>query len=488
MDSTVHTHSPPDRSGHTRWNMRLVGQIAALLLANITADTVIVLPLLVLPQMLDHFHTGQAAWISSTAMLAGAMWAPLFGKSADIHGKRRMLTVALLVACGGALICLTAPNLWIFVLGRMLQGAAVAAVFLTVAIVRDLCAPRIAMPAVGAVTTGAGVVGLAVSANIEPLAAQFGFRIVFVASALFATAAVICIRAFVPESTVRTPGRVDVAGTLLLGGGLVAVLAYISLGPDIGWLSVWALALLAAGVAALTRWYLVSSRIPEPVIDIRNLGRPMVLTLLVVVLANGAVQSMDQLLSLIAQVSADQGLGYGLDAQGSLALLFGLPAIGIMAGGLISGWLAARTDPSVALTGGVLVGTVGTLGMFLGASSFPVAISFAMLLNLSVGSLLASGFNMAAVLTPPERQGVISSMVTVMSAIGSVGVSFVGAAVLSSTSVVVDGATVNSATGVFSYVAIAAGVFVVAAVLACLLVAHRRANRPQRTVTSASPQ
>ncbi|SER34728.1 Major Facilitator Superfamily protein [Lentzea xinjiangensis] len=481
MDTTMSTHAPPGTPPHTRWNPRLVGQIAVLLLANVAADSVIVMPLFVLPQVLDHFDTTQSAWIGSTAMLAGAMWAPLFGKSADIHGKRRMLTVALLIAFGGAVVCLVAPNLWIFVLGRLLQGAAVAGVFLTVSLVRDLCTPRIAMPAVGAVTTCAGVVGIALTTSVESLVAEFGFRVVFVAAALAAAVAVTCIRALVPESQVRTPGRVDVGGTLLLGGGVVGVLGYISLGSDIGWLSPLALALLAAGVVALARWYLVSSRVPEPVIDIRNLGRPMVLTLLVVVLATGAGQSMDQLLSLIAQVSSDRGLGYGLDAQGSLALLFGLPAIAIMAGGLLSGWLAARTDPAVALTAGVLVGTVGALGMFLGASSFPVAVLFAFLLNLSMGSLLASGFNMAAVLTAPHRQGVTASMVSVMSAIGSVGVSFAGAAVLSATRVTVDGTTVNSATGVYSYIATSAGLFAIAAVLAFLLLVHRRAERPQRT-------
>jgi MFS family permease len=475
------THAPPGSPPHTQWNRRLVGQIAALLLANVTADSVIVMPLFVLPQMLDHFDTTQAAWIGSTAMLAGAMWAPLFGKSADIHGKRRMLTVALLVACGGAVVCLVAPDLWIFVLGRTMQGAAVATVFLTVSLVRDLCAPRIAMPAVGAVTTCAGVVGIALTTSVESLVAEFGFQVVFAASALSAIVAVVCIRAFVPESEVRTPGRIDVAGTLLLGGGVVAVLGYISLGSDIGWLSAGALALLAVGVVALARWYLVSSRVPEPVIDIRNLGRPMVLTLLVVVLATGAGQSMDQLLSLIAQVSSDQGLGYGLDAQGSLALLFGLPAIGIMAGGLLSGWLAARTDPAVALAASVLVGTAGSLGMFLGASSFPFAVFFAVLLNLGMGSLLASGFNTAAVLAEPHRQGVTASMVSVTSAIGSVGVSFAGAAVLSGTRVEADGATVNSATGVYSYIATSAGLFAIAAVLAFLLLAQRRAERSQRT-------
>ncbi|MFJ9553957.1 MFS transporter [Nocardiopsis sp. NPDC101807] len=474
MENGKNTPTPSPGALHTRWNPRLVMQIVALLLPNIVADTVMVAPLLVLPQVLDHFDTTQTAWISSGAMLAGAMWAPLFGKSADIHGKRRMLTVALLIACVGSLVCVTASELWVFVLGRMLQGAAIAAIFLTVAIVRELCAPRIAMPAVGAVATGAGFLGVGLTVLIEALAGRFGFQAVFAASFLLTMVAVACIRGVVPDPGFRTPGRVDVAGALLLGGGLTAVLGYISLGSELGWFSAVTLTLLGTGAAMLARWFLVSSRVPEPVIDIRNLGRPLLLTLLVVVLGSGAVQSMDQLLSLIAQVTPDRGLGYGLDAAGSLSLLFGVPAVGIIIGGLISGWIAARFDPSVSLAGGVLLGVVGATGMFVGATSFPAAICFAVLLNTSMGALTASGFNMAGELTPPERQGVVAGMVTVTSAIGSVGMSFVGAAVLSSTTVVVDGATMNSATGVFGYITVSVGVFLVATVPACLLLAHRR--------------
>lgn len=474
MENSTSTPAPPTSTQHTRWNVRLVGQIVTLLLANIVADTVVVAPLLVLPQMLDHFDTTQAAWINSSAMLAGAMWAPLFGKSADVHGRRRMLVVALLVACVGGLVCVVAPTLWVFVVGRALQGAAVAAVFLTVTMVRDLCAPRVAMPAVGVVTTGAGFLGIGLTVVLEALAGAFGFRAIFVSSILLAVVAVVGIRVVIPDQGLRTPGRVDVAGALLLGIGLTMVLGYISLGSDLGWFSVGALALLGTGAAVLARWFLVSSRVPEPVIDVRNLGRPLVLTLLVIVLGTGAVQSMDQLVSLIAQVPAEAGLGYGLDAAGSLSLLFGIPAGGIVVGGLVSGWVAARFDPSVALSGGVLLGALGAVGMFVGATSFPAAIACGVLLNMSLGSLLASGFNMAGVLAPPDRQGVVASMVTVVSAIGSVTMSFVGAAVLASTTVVVDGAVLNSATGVFSYIGISSGLFVAAMVPAGLLLAHRR--------------
>ncbi|MFJ5987107.1 MFS transporter [Lentzea sp. NPDC092896] len=474
MDNSPSVLDPPEQVWHTRWNRRLAGQIAVLLLANVLADTVIVTPMLVLPQILGHFHTDQAAWISSSAMLAGAMLAPLFGKSADIHGKRRMLVVALLVACAGGLICLLAPTLWLFVLGRLVQGAAVAGVFLTVAIVRDLCTPRVAMTAVGAVTTGAGVLSVVVNVSVEQLVAQSGFRVVFLVSASLAVIAVVLVRSLVPEPATRTAGRVDIAGAVLFGGGVTALLAYISFVPDLGWSGPGALALLGAGVAALAGWFRTARRVPEPVIDVRNLGRPLVLTLLVVVLGTGAVQCMDQLLSVIAQVSPDQRLGYGFDARGSLSLLFGIPAIGIMAGGLISGWVAARFDPSAALAAGVVTGTVGAVGMFSGASSFHGAIAFAVLLNLCLGTLLVSGFNMAAVLAPPERQGVTASLVTVMSATGSVVMSFVGAAVLAATDVVVDGTVVNSATGVHGYIGVSVGVFAVAVVLAFFLVARRR--------------
>jgi MFS family permease len=152
----------PDNPGtnHTGWNRLLVGQVAVLLLVNVMVDTVITAPIVVLPRMIEHFGTDQPAWLNSSAMLAGAMWSPLLGKAADRHGKRRVLVLTLVLAAVGALVCMIAPSLWVFVLGRVVQGAAVASLFLTVGIVRDLCAPRIGMIVIGIVTTGNAVFGI----------------------------------------------------------------------------------------------------------------------------------------------------------------------------------------------------------------------------------------------------------------------------------------------------------------------------------------
>ncbi|MFE3445862.1 MFS transporter [Nocardia sp. NPDC059180] len=466
-----------DAGLHTRWNVQLIGLVAVLVMVNFVVDSAIAAPLLVLPEMLDHFDTDQAAWLNATAMLAGVLWAPLLGKSADIYGKRTMLVLTLLLSCAGAIVCAVAPNIWVFVPGRMLQGASLAAVFLSVAIVRSVCAPRIAMIIVGIVTSGSAVLNIASRFLIEKLAMESGFQILFLVSAFVAAAMAICVHNVIPESPVKTPGKIDVSGALLLGGGLAGALSYLSLGSDLGWLAVGPLALLVGGVAALARWLLVSSRKPDPLIDVRDLGGPLALTLLIVFLGAGSYQSMLQLISLIGDVSADQQLGYGLADQGSVALLLAAPGFGVMLGGPGAGWLAARIGPASTLAGAVLLGTVATMGMFLGASQLPAALFFAFLLGVTVGALGTSGFNMAGSLAPAERQGIVSSLVMVMVAIGSVVLDFVGAAVLESTATVVDGDTTNSATGVFSYIAIASGAFAIAAVLAVMLMRSTRLSR-----------
>ncbi|MGH3586531.1 MAG: MFS transporter, partial [Pseudonocardia sp.] len=180
------------------------------------------------------------------------------------------------------------------------------------------------------------------------------------------------------------------------------------------------------------------------------------------------------LLSLLADVSPAQGLGYGLAAEGALGLLFGVPSAGIVLGGVLAGALATRIGPAATLVLGTVLGTLGTTGLFLAASTLPLAVACSFLLSLTAGTLLPTGFTMAATLTRPERQGVVSSLVMVMVAIGSVVLNFVGGAVLTANQVVVDGSTVPSAAGVFGYLGIGTGAFVLAGVTAVALVCLRR--------------
>ena len=469
------------------WSKRLVLWAAVLTLANVLADLVIGSPMMVLPQLMEHFDTDQAAWLNAGAMLAGAIWSPLLAKSSDIFGKRRVLLITLLLACAGALICLLASDLWIFLVGRFFQGAAFAAIFLTVALTQQICKPTVAMALVGVLTSGSSVLGIIEPFLMQPIITSFGFRGVFVAAALLAATAALCVRLFIPESSIRTGGRIDVVGALLLGCGLGTTLAYISLGSDAGWLSGSMLALLAAGVTALAGWAFLALRIDEPIIDIRALTRPVLLTLLALVLAAGSFRSMLQLTSITAQVSPTLGLGYGLGGSDAIAVLLGTANLGIVLGGVGAGWIAGRVGPALPLLGGISVGIAATFGMLAGVSLLPLAIACGAMLGVAAGAIGASGYNLATSLEKPERQGVTAGLVSVVLALGSVIVNIAGGEVLKATQVPglsADGARVSTAVGVYLYITLAGMLFVVAAVPVIMLL---RNTIRQEIATSGAP-
>ncbi|WP_417506236.1 MFS transporter [Microbacterium sp.] len=481
MTQSPSATTEPASRDHDGWSGRLVWWVAILIVANTLVDTVIVAPLLVLPQMAEFFGTDQSAWLNASAVLAGAMWAPLLGKSADIYGKRRILVLALLAGGIGALICLVAPNMAIFLLGRVVQGTAVGSVFITVVYIRQMFPASVGMTSVGIVTSGSAILGIASPFLFAAVVEAFDFRAVFVVSAALAFIAAIAVRAFLPESPVHVRSRLDVVGALLLGLGLAGVLAYISLAPTAGWTNLGLLVTLLTGVTLLVAWIFSALRTSEPVVDLRKLTRPLVATLMVVVLGTGAYQALLQLIGIIGQTPLEAGLGYGLAGESnSLGLMFALPALGAAMGGVVAGWLGGRIGPARTLAGGALIGVASGFGLFLSTGAFLPAAICAGFLGLTAGALVTSGFNLATTLVNEERQGVVASLVQVMLGVGAVVMNIVGGSILSAATI--PGSSSPSASGVNLYIVVMLAAFAVATVIAVGI-----STRARRTTASDGP-
>jgi hypothetical protein len=90
-----------------------------------------------------------------------------------------------------------------------------------------------------------------------------------------------------PESPVKTPGKLDLLGTGILSVGLVAVLLAISEGQTWGWGDGKTISLLIGGGIALIAFVLVELRVAEPLIDVRLFRNRGVWTAHIVALAFG---------------------------------------------------------------------------------------------------------------------------------------------------------------------------------------------------------
>ena len=108
---------------------------------------------------------------------------------------------------------------------------------------------------------------------------------------------------FVPESPVRTPGRISWLPAVLLSGWLVALLVALSEAPDWGWGSGRVIGLLAAAVMLAAAWVLAELRAATPLIDMKMMRRTAVWTNNLVALLIGLGHVRD--VRLPARVRAD---------------------------------------------------------------------------------------------------------------------------------------------------------------------------------------
>jgi EmrB/QacA subfamily drug resistance transporter len=68
----------------------------------------------------DDMHS--VPWLITAYLLASTAIIPLYGKIADIHGRRFTLRIAIATYMAGSLACALAPNMLLLIFGRVLHG------------------------------------------------------------------------------------------------------------------------------------------------------------------------------------------------------------------------------------------------------------------------------------------------------------------------------------------------------------------------------
>src|SRR5690349_903764 len=176
-------------------------------------------------------------WVVSGYGLTLASLLISFGRLADRLGQRRVLIAGVIAFAATSLLCALAPNSAVLIVGRLLQGAAAAAVLPTVqSLINSLFrgAALVAAFAVYGATIGtAAALGpLLGSALVE----WFGWPSAFLINLPIAIVVVIGILRTVPAVAGRDGGQgADPIGQLLLLLGLAGLVYGLVEAPRAGW-------------------------------------------------------------------------------------------------------------------------------------------------------------------------------------------------------------------------------------------------------------
>jgi MFS family permease len=218
-------------------------------------------------------------WLITIYLLAATAAMPLYGKIADIRGRRFTLYIAIAIHMMGSLVCAFAPSMLVLILGRALQGLGGAGLSsVAVTVLGDAAAPKERgryYAYFSVVYTTAGAIGPALGGFIADhlhWSVIFWLNIPLGLMALWITSTVL---RRLPRH--ERPHRLDVIGAILIVAASVSFMLGLNLGgKSYPWLSppIILLFVVALCVGAGFVWRLVTA--PEPLIPIAILVDPIV--------------------------------------------------------------------------------------------------------------------------------------------------------------------------------------------------------------------
>ena len=379
------THASTPRRHH-HFTLAILG-IGALAFA--LAQTTVV-PALTAMQHAFGVGTADITWLITAYFLAASILTPLLGRLGDMFGKERFLAIALGLFALGSLVCALSDSLGPMVAGRVLQGAGGGVFPLSFGIVRDEF-PREKIPSGIALLGGIVGIGAAIGLPLGGLLVdEASYHWIFWLSAAMGVVATIATVRFVPESPIRTPGTLDVGGAAILAVGLAGVLIAVSRANQWGWGSTKTLGLVAAGLVVLAAFAAFERRHHAPLINMKTLARPAVLTTDVATLLVGFGLFGTFVLSpQMAQLPKGHEVGLGLNAfeagllmaPGGLAMLVVAPLVGR---------ISERVGSKPPLLAGCLLAGAGLTGLALFHGSALEVILGGLVLNAGVGCAFAA--------------------------------------------------------------------------------------------------
>jgi MFS family permease len=413
---------------HYKW-IALSNTTLGMLMATINASIM----LIALPDIfrgigvnpLQPGNTSLLLWLIMGYLVVTAVLVVSFGRLGDMFGRVRMFNLGFaLFAFFSIMLSVTwmhgTAAAWWLIGVRVLQGVggamlmANSSAILTDAFPANERGLALGLNQVAAIA--GSFIGLVLGGVLGPVS----WRYVFLVSVPFGVLGSIWSYLKLQERGVRRPARLDWAGNITFGAGLIAVLIGITYGIQpygghtMGWTSPLVLSLIGVGIAVLAAFCVIESRVAEPMFHLALFRiRPFTAGNMASLLAGLGRGGL--MFTLIIWL---QGIylpihGYGFSRTPLWAGIAMLPlTVGFLIAGPVSGWLSDRFGARPFATGGMVLAAAS----FVLLEILPIDFAyweFAVILLLNgIGMGLFASPNRAGIMNslPPERRGVGAGM------------------------------------------------------------------------------
>ncbi|TPN66408.1 MFS transporter [Mesorhizobium sp. B1-1-1] len=376
-------------------------------------------------------HAEYLPWIVTGYLLTATAMAPLYGKISDVYGRRPTVYGAILIFLAGSLVSAMAPNMFVLVIGRAIQGAGGGGLFaLAQTVIGDLVPPRERARYAAWISGTWAVASIAGPLLGGTFAEHLHWSLIFWINIPLGILAMAIINKPLRKLPVAARRhRIDGLGALLLVAATALLLLALNWGgSEYPWLSTEILGLVASSLVLWGAFALRLLRATEPLISLEVLSNPIVLA---GTLSMFLLQAANIGLSVYLPVYLQSVIG--LSASESGTALLGL-MLGTVAGATFSG----RTIPRfvhykrIAIFGlAFAVLCLGVLSLVAGHASLLVVEILTTCVGLGSGTTFPVATVSVQNAVDPRHLGVATGVLTFLRSLGSaLGVAILGAVAL----------------------------------------------------------
>ena len=445
--------TPPQKISKIAWVT--LGILGSTLLITMYGETML-LP--AIPDIIKEFNIpyDTSSWILSSYLIAGAVATPIVGRLSDIYGRKKMVTIIMIIYIIGISLGGFSPDISFLIIARVIQGIGISMFPVAFGIIRDQLPERKLSIGVGIFSSmfaAGSVVGLALGASIID---NFGWRATFFSIVFVAIGLWFVIKRFVTDGHHENNGgfltksneilalpldktndrrvksshkanlkAIDLKGTISLAVTVISFLMVLSYSQNIDVTRTSLILFLIVGTISLIGFIIIERRSESPLVNLQILTHRVILSAnVILIIAFLCMFTVFQTIPVLVRSPIPSGFGGDAIMSAGIQLPF---MIVFLLFAPSSGYIISKLGNVKPTLIGSIVSTIGFFSLFaFHTTGFFVSINLAIIAG-GLSLMQVGGFDIVLQQTPRQFSGISLGMTVLFNLIGgSIGPAIAG--------------------------------------------------------------